>query len=604
MSDELKNNAVDDMKEITSSAPENTPITTFTQQPENTPNTTFTQQPENLTNQPAPEVQASAPNVEPAYHFWAEQVAATQQNQANNNSVQQSNPAGYPYQPACQNNGYPPYQNNYNQNQPVDYHAPNYQNQQNYPLHYTHNPHSNTNYSEIPGASFSQQPMRGVKNKKKGKFKKGCKFVAYSAIFGLIAAAVFIGTNELYYSINPSARPAVTADINPTNDPSKLEIFPSTEQDNQLPHTSIGSNQVLASTDVSNVVEDVMPSIVTITSTVLSNSWYGQYETDGGGSGIIIDETNDEILIATNNHVVENAKKIMVTLNDGESYEATVKGTDSISDLAVIAVKISDLSDASKKSYQVAKLGDSDSIKVGQMAIAIGNALGYGQSVTVGYVSAKDREVSIDSGKMVLLQTDAAINPGNSGGALLNINGEVIGINSVKYTASAVEGMGFAIPISKATAILDELKTREVLDENEQGYLGVTITNITEEDAAEYNWPVGILVKEMTKDGAAALSGILPRDIITSINDVPVKTSAQLKEKVNSYRYGTTINVTVSRVVDSKFEELTFQVKLQQNPELNATSDKTEPDVEVPAIDETPENETNPFDSFKNFPWD
>ncbi len=248
--------------------------------------------------------------------------------------------------------------------------------------------------------------------------------------------------------------------------------------------------------DVSGIVERVMPSIVAITEKSTQTSYFGQtYSSQGAGSGFIVKQDNDQLLIVTNNHVVADADKISITFNDNEVADATVKGTSASNDLAVLTVPLNKLKDSTKKSIRVASLGSSDNAKVGQMVIAIGNALGYGQSVTVGYLSAKDREVSAsDSGgqstTQILLQTDAAINPGNSGGALIDTNGNVIGINSSKYftyNSTNVEGMGYAIPMSSAVSIINDLMDREVLKEEEKGYLGITgaifrrrLVNLTE----------------------------------------------------------------------------------------------------------------------------
>jgi serine protease Do len=217
------------------------------------------------------------------------------------------------------------------------------------------------------------------------------------------------------------------------------------------------------------------------------------------------------------------------------------------------------------------------------MAVAIGNALGYGQSTTVGYISAKDRKVQVDDKTMVLLQTDAAINPGNSGGALLNLKGEVIGINTVKYASSEVEGMGFAIPISKAMPIIDELMTREVLKDNEKGYLGVSYSDVTEEIANMYNWPVGVYVKEAVAGGSAAKAGIMPGDIIIQVNDTEITAGTQLKDKVTSYRAGTDIVVSVMRGANGKFERKEITVTLGGIPQTTET-----PQIEIPQT-ETPQ---------------
>ena len=259
--------------------------------------------------------------------------------------------------------------------------------------------------------------------------------------------------------------------------------------------------------------------------------------------------------------------------------DAVTKGTDATADLAVVTVDITKIKDTTLKAITVAKLGNSDNSKVGEMVIAIGNALGYGQSVTVGYISAKDRnvEVSADgytSKTMVLLQTDAAINPGNSGGALINMKGEVIGINTVKYASDEVEGMGYAIPITKATPIITELMSREILTEAEQGYLGISGTDVTEDVASYYNMPVGVYIKETVKGGAAEKGGLKPDDIITKADKIEISSISQLKEYVNSLRVGTKVKVTYMRNTNGAYEEGTLTVTLGKNPNLDTSTDE------------------------------
>lgn len=411
----------------------------------------------------------------------------------------------------------------------------------------------------------------GKKNKKKNTFlRKAGKFVLTAAAFGLIAGAAFIGFNSVYYKVNPNAAPIY---MNFSND-AGFAIKTNTEN-KLLSSTAVTDGKITQKTEVTDVVDETMPSIVQITTTYKQtySDWFGQQydaENQGGGSGIIVGKNDKELLIATNNHVVEGADPITVKFIDGTEAEAIIKGTDSVADLAVISIDLSKIDEKTMEAISIAKLGDSDSVKVGEMAVAIGNALGYGQSTTVGYISAKEREVQVDDKKMVLLQTDAAINPGNSGGALLNLNGEVIGINSVKYASDEVEGMGFAIPISRAIPIIDELMSREVLSENEKGYLGVYLADVTEEVADMYSWPVGVFVKELVPGGSAEKAGIVAGDIITKVNDTEITASTQLKEKVNSYRVGTKITITVKRNTNGTFVEKTFDVTLGGNPQTNS----------------------------------
>ncbi|MBO4415095.1 MAG: trypsin-like peptidase domain-containing protein [Lachnospiraceae bacterium] len=414
------------------------------------------------------------------------------------------------------------------------------------------------------------------------------KVIFGAAAFGVIAAAVFIGTNKLYDRMNSSFTPAVNEEsasnkrniINRADNSNTDTDTGSTENgtytgstvkkgnsDNTVASTQILTGNEVNYTDVSAVVEAAMPAIVQINCTFNTQSFFGTYKSTGAGSGIIIGQTDSELLIATNNHVVENALDVKVTFDDDSEAEAYVKGTDAYADLAVVAVSTSSLDKETINNIKVAVIGDSDSVKVGQMAIAIGNALGYGTSTTVGYISAKDREVDVDGKTMTLLQTDAAINPGNSGGALLNIKGEVIGINSVKYASSEVEGMGFAIPISRAVDILNELATRETLKDNEKGYLGVQMSTVTSDFANSYGWPTGVYVNAVVENSAAEKAGILVGDIITQINSVNVQTSTDLRNEITSYKAGTTVKITLQRLSRGRFKEVELEVTLGVNPD-------------------------------------
>jgi serine protease Do len=471
----------------------------------------------------------------PAYSFWAEQISASANRQEDDAKQE--------------NIGYEP------GNQDETIYSSNTQN---------HIFHMSDDTDKI-------QP----KPKKKGLAGRAVKLVFGAAVFGLVAGGVFIGFNDIYYKLNPNAAP-ININIG-GNGKNIWGLTPPKDEDKILSATTVSQNSIEPKTDVTNVIQETMPSIVTITTTYTQSyyDWFGQQsaqEAQGGGSGIIVGKNDTELLIATNNHVVEGADPITVKFADGNEAEAIIKGTDATADLAVISIKLADIDADTLKSIQIAKLGDSANVKVGEMAIAIGNALGYGQSTTVGYISAKDREVKLDDKTMVLLQTDAAINPGNSGGALLNLKGEVIGINTVKYASSEVEGMGFAIPISRAIPIIEELKNREILADNEKGYLGVYIRDVTEEVAEMYSWPIGVYVKETAPDGSAVNAGILAGDIITKVNDTEITATTQLQEKVTSYRIGTEITVTVMRSINGKFEEKQIKVTLSGYPETLETN--------------------------------
>ena len=326
-------------------------------------------------------------------------------------------------------------------------------------------------------------------------------------------------------------------------------------------------------TDVSDVVEAAMPSIVSVYNNYVTTQmdWYGRlYSRDATatGSGIIVAQTDDELLIVTNNHVVADAESLEVQFINEATAEASIRGTDEDNDLAVITVKLADIDEDTMNSISIAIIGDSDSLRIGEPAIAIGNALGYGQSVTAGVISAVNREMQLsetESGTTTFIQTDAAINPGNSGGALLNIRGEVIGINSNKIGGNAVEGMGFAIPISRAEPIIEHLMNKEVRDkvpEEEQGYLGINGVSVTAQVASAYNMPRGAFVAEIMENGGAADSELQKGDIITAVNGEKVKDMDELKEQLSYYRAGEEITLTVQRTSNNSYEEYEVKVTL------------------------------------------
>ena len=338
--------------------------------------------------------------------------------------------------------------------------------------------------------------------------------------------------------------------------------------------TSAAAQNGYVMLDVSGIVEKAMPSVVSID--VLGeqsfSDWFGRrqtYETKGAGSGILIGENDTEYLVVTNDHVVENTTKVTVQFIDEEVVEAEVKGTDSGKDVAVIAVRKEDVKPETRQKIVVAEMGDSDSLKVGQGVIAIGNALGYGQSVTVGYVSALNRSITAadSTGRMTtvenLLQTDAAINPGNSGGALLDMNGRVIGINESKSVDTSVEGMGYAIPISTVKNLIETLSTQKAqVPEEKRGYIGFQGQNVDDDAAARFNMPEGIFVYKILEDGAAAHSELQENDIITKLNGMTVQTIEELKEKLTRYEIGETVTLTVQRPDGKEYKEIEIEVKL------------------------------------------
>lgn len=386
---------------------------------------------------------------------------------------------------------------------------------------------------------------------------KVLRIIAASACAGIVAAVCFTGVIRIYRNIS--------------GHPNEFQISIGGSVP-QLSTTPVLDDAIEPDTDVTNVYKNTIPAVVAIDAVIhnpvnIFGQTYDQ-EAKGSGSGIIVGKTEQELLVATNNHVVDGATKIEITFHDGEKAEGITKGTDASADLAVVSVDLTKLKKNTLEQIKVVNLGNSDNVQEGEMAIAIGNALGYGQSVTVGYISAVNRTVHIDDRTMMVLQTDAAINPGNSGGALINKNGEVIGINSAKLASDSIEGIGYAIPISYAYPILEELMSREIIKEEDQGFLGVEILDITEETAQAYNMPIGILVRGFTQGSPAKKAGIQERDVITAINDVEVSTRTALKEKVSSYRYGTKIKVKVQRSVNGEYQEMEFEVTLGRNPQF------------------------------------
>ena len=395
-------------------------------------------------------------------------------------------------------------------------------------------------------------------------------------IAGVTAAAVLFGTvaGGTMFAVNTTGEylKGHYTTIGQTETQAQLKVAQSDDGSS----TTAGAPVTSAiQTDVSAIVEKAMPSVVAINNTMLmqQQTWFGPSQTvevPSSGSGIIVGQNDEELLIVTNNHVVEDSKELTVTFIDNQQVSAAIKGTDSETDLAVIAIPLKDIPADTMSQIKVATLGDSDALKVGQGVIAIGNALGYGQSVTVGYVSALNREVKAeDQTSRKLLQTDAAINPGNSGGALLNMKGEVIGINAAKYSSTEVEGMGYAIPISQAQDIINELmnkKTRVAVDEAEQGYLGIQGQNIDETAASMYGMPRGIYVYKIVEDSAASKSDLREKDIITKFDGQTVRTMADLKDMLTYYKGGDTVNLTVQSLENGQYIERTVEITLGTKP--------------------------------------
>ena len=391
---------------------------------------------------------------------------------------------------------------------------------------------------------------------------KVAKCAALALVFGLVAGTAFEGVRFASGQLFPQT----------SEGSSSSGSVLAKNSDDSLETTSVSSTYAAAG--VSDVVEQVMPSIVAITNiseTEYRNYWGGgtqTYESTSAGSGIIVSEDNDYLYIATNNHVVENTTSLTVAFSDGSTVSADIKGTDPSTDLAVIRVAKSSVESDTLGTIKVATLGDSDALSVGDACIAIGNALGYGQSVTGGYISALNRQVSVSDSSTgtnytaELIQTDAAINPGNSGGALLNAKGEVIGINSVKYSDTSVEGIGYAIPINTAAPIIQDLITKEKVDASESAYLGIAGVDVTSDVAKTYNMPTGVYVAQVVEGSAAEQAGIVSGDIITEFDGKTITSMEGLTGTLEYYKAGTTVDVTVMRNANGEYTEQTISVTL------------------------------------------
>jgi len=426
------------------------------------------------------------------------------------------------------------------------------------------NNHSNS-FSYIEA---SANDLKSDKEKPRGKVRKFFAIVLSAALFGSVAGGAFHATTILGNKYVPVQNNRVLD--------TEAIVTPIIEQvEAQLDINNIKDSSVMVG-DVSGIVETVMPSVVAINGITIQeyNTFFGQgqrYEVPSSGSGIIVGQNETELLIATNNHVVANTNTLEVAFIDESIVSAAIKGTDSESDLAVIAVKLSDISSETMNQIKVAKLGDSDEIKVGQPVIAIGNALGYGQSVTVGYISARDRMVTVGENSRMLLQTDAAINPGNSGGALINLAGEVVGINAAKYSDTSVEGMGYAIPISFAEEILGDLMTKTTrieVEETRRGYIGIRGANIDESALKDLGIPSGAYVYQIIDGSPAEDSGIKPKDVIVKFDGNKIAAWGDLLDILTYYEAGATVDVEVKRLSEGEYEDITLSLTLRPHNEI------------------------------------
>lgn len=402
------------------------------------------------------------------------------------------------------------------------------------------------------------------------KVKKGAKFVAVALTFGVFASVAFQGTNFLFNQIGGGEETQTTAQLNIADSVS------STSSSSSDSSASSGT-----SADVSSIAEETMPSLVAITNQSVQEmmNWFGQsqaYESVSSGTGIIVGQTDTELLIVTNNHVIDGAQTLSVGFTDESVVQASIKGTDADHDIAVIAVNLSDISEDTLSQIKIIEIGSSSDLQVGEQVVAIGNALGYGQSVTTGIVSALNRSVTIDGVTNELIQTDAAINPGNSGGALLNMSGQLVGINSAKYSDTNVEGMGYAIPVDDVIDIIENLMNRtvrtEIVDESERGFLGITGQDVTSEVSEAYDMPRGVYITSVEEGSAAEAAGLQKGDIITKFDGTSVSSLSDLQELLTYYRTGETIEVTYSAVSEGQYVEQTATVTLGTNTNITAAS--------------------------------
>ena len=431
--------------------------------------------------------------------------------------------------------------------------------------------------------------------------KKGLTFSLCAVLAGGLAAGSFEGVNKL-----AGWSGATTVEAASNKDETTLTYAKSEKKDADTSDSKSDTGKDTGSTakgnlDVSEIASEALPSIVSITTKSVQEvqnyfGMYGMYgyapqqqeqEVEGSGSGIIVGKNDDELLIATNYHVVEGADTLSVAFTDGNAVEASVKGFDEERDLAVVSVSLDDVEDDTMDAVSIANIGSSDDLKVGEQVVAIGNALGYGQSVTTGIVSAKNRRMDSDNNTVTdgsddssdgvnLIQTDAAINPGNSGGALLNMEGEVVGINSAKLASTEVEGMGYAIAISDVTDILQNLMnetSRDKLDDSEHGVLGIKGSSVSSEAVQMYGIPAGVFVKEVTEGGAADKAGLKANSVITEFNGKTVSSSDQLIEYLSYYEPDEEVELTVQVPHGTSYKEETVKVTLDENTDADDSDD-------------------------------
>ncbi len=433
--------------------------------------------------------------------------------------------------------------------------------------------------------------------------KKVLAIIAAAVLFGGIAGATVVGVT--YVSGVGDKIAQASESIQDTKEQESTAAADSSKAADNNKQSTTHSSSVL---DVSGIVEEAMPQVVSITNTMVIKQQgyssifdyiYGggytqEYESDAAGSGVILKKTDDELLIVTNNHVVADSKELQVTFIDGTTVDAAIKGTDSTIDIAVIAVPLADIPEDTLKEIKVATLHDQEDLKAGQGVIAIGNALGYGQTVTVGYISALNREIQAENTTYSdLIQVDAAINPGNSGGALLNMDGELIGINVAKLSNTSVEGMGYSIPIYKVNQVIEDLsnaKTKVEVPEENQGRLGIYMNTVSQQNAAALGIPAGVIIRgfsdelqegyseEDVQESPAKDAGLMKNDIITKFDNQTVSSAEELSSLVKYYEQGTTVDITVERLENGAYTEKVISVTLGSKQDKSIAQDGSKSD--------------------------
>ena len=436
--------------------------------------------------------------------------------------------------------------------------------------------------------------------------KKAAAVILAALLFGAVAGGTMYGINRLSRATGQAQTTEAESESSGEQNTDETKSSTNIAKSSDNKDSASSDNYRL---DVSDIVEEAMPSVVSITNTMVveqqgysslfdyiyGNSQKQEYEVPASGSGVILAKTDDELLIVTNNHVIEDSKELTVTFIDGANVDANIKGYDSTLDLAVVAVPLSSISDDTLNAIKVATYHDAEDLKVGQGVIAIGNALGYGQTVTVGYISALDREITAeDTTYSNLIQTDAAINPGNSGGALINMNGEVIGINVAKLANTQVEGFGYSIPIYKVMDVIENLstaKTKVELSEEERGRLGIYMNTISQDNASALGIPSGVIIKgfsdeyvsayglESVQESPAKKAGLLRNDIITKFDGQGVSSAEDLSKLVAYYEKGSTVTITYERLENGSYEEHTVDVTLgsRNDPTVQPTNPEDVP---------------------------